>query len=210
MAPLNSRLYRVLEVSTNLVWLNALWLLACLPVLTFGPATAALFGVVRLWARGEEPPLTKTFFALMREDFTRNLLVGISWTALGTLLTTDFLLASQMEMFGLPLAGAFMVGGLLYASASVYLFPVMARYSLGPWTVMKNALLLALVYPLTTLAGLLVVILAAFVVSSVPMFLLVAGSASAYALHGLCDSALGRIEARKGSASTPDRGPDRR
>jgi uncharacterized membrane protein YesL len=51
MGFLDSRLYRWLEVFTNFFVLNLLWLLACVPVLTIYPATAAKFGVVRGWVR---------------------------------------------------------------------------------------------------------------------------------------------------------------
>ncbi|HYK73091.1 MAG TPA: DUF624 domain-containing protein, partial [Pseudoneobacillus sp.] len=33
------------------IYLNLLWLLFSLPLITFWPATAALFGVVRKWIR---------------------------------------------------------------------------------------------------------------------------------------------------------------
>ena len=46
---LEGRFYRRLETVTNYFLLNVLWLLACLPIITLYPATAAMFAVIRGW-----------------------------------------------------------------------------------------------------------------------------------------------------------------
>ncbi|MGI9049327.1 MAG: DUF624 domain-containing protein, partial [Rubrobacteraceae bacterium] len=51
MNVLDSRLYRWLEVFTNLLILDLIWLVSCLPVITIYPATTAMFGVTRDWVR---------------------------------------------------------------------------------------------------------------------------------------------------------------
>ena len=48
MSILDSRVYRWSEVAADFFLLNLMWLLACLPVVTAPPATAAMFAVVRL------------------------------------------------------------------------------------------------------------------------------------------------------------------
>lgn len=57
------RAHRLLEVFINLLLLNLLWLLACLPVLTIYPATAAMFGVVRIWVRQGDQGIVRPFFS---------------------------------------------------------------------------------------------------------------------------------------------------
>ena len=77
------RIYRVLEIGTNVFLLNLLWLVASLPLLTAYPATAALFGVVRAWVRQEDPGVIAPFVRHFRENLRQSLLLGVAWTCLG-------------------------------------------------------------------------------------------------------------------------------
>ena len=64
---MTARIYRVLEVFTDLVYLNLLWLVACLPVVTIAPSNTAMFGVVRGWIGGKDTPTTREFYSHFRE-----------------------------------------------------------------------------------------------------------------------------------------------
>jgi uncharacterized membrane protein YesL len=200
---MTSRIYRVLEVFTDLVYLNLLWLVTCLPVVTIAPSTAAMFGVVRGWIRGKDTPTTREFFSLFRETFGRSLAVGLVWTVLGAVLAADFLLVGQMESFRRPLYAVFFAFALLYVSATVYLFPVMVNYELDWKAVIRNSLLFSVARPLTTLQCLLTVAVALFVVASVWITIFVAASVTAYAIYFLCDRAFKNVESSKGARPEP-------
>lgn len=200
------RIYRILEVFANLVYLNFLWLVACLPVFTAPVSTTAMFGVVREWVRGDEPPVARRFISLFRENFRRSLLVGAVWVVIGAVLAADFYLTGQMDLLRRPLYVVFFALALIYAFASVYLFPVMVNYEVA-WTgVLKNALLFPLASPLTALQCLLVVGVAAFVTATLPISILISGSVTAYATYFFCDKSFRRIESVKNSG---ERGPEK-
>src|SRR5215213_2057949 len=76
MSILDTRIYRWLETATDFFLLNLLWLVACLPVVTIFPSTAAMFGVVRDWVRGKEGSLTRTFITRFQENLGQSLLIG--------------------------------------------------------------------------------------------------------------------------------------
>ena len=198
-----SRVYRVLEVFTDLVYLNLLWMVTCLPVVTIAPATAAMFGVVRGWIRGKDVPTTGEFFSLFRENFGRSLAVGLVWAVLGAVFAADFLLVGQMESFRRPLYAVFFAFAFLYVSATVYLFPVMVNYELGWKGVIKNSFLFSIARPLTTLQCLLTLAVALFVVASLWITIFIAASVTAYALYFLCDRAFRNVESLKGATSEP-------
>jgi uncharacterized membrane protein YesL len=202
-----NRVYRVLEVFTDLVYLNVLWLVTCLPVVTIAPATVAMFGVVRGWIRGKDVPTTREFFSLFKENFGQSLAVGFVWFVLGALLAADFLLVGQMESFRRPLYVVFLVFALLYASATVYLFPVMVNYELDWKAVIKNSLLFSIGRPLTTLQCLLTGAVALFVIASLWIAIFVAASATAYAIYFLCDRAFKNVESLKGTRTEERDGP---
>jgi uncharacterized membrane protein YesL len=198
-----SRIYRVLEVFTDLVYLNLLWLVASLPVITIAPSTAALFGVVRGWTRGKDVPTMGEFFSLFRENFGRSLVVGLVWVLLGAMLAVDFLLVGQMGSFRRPLYVVFLAFALLYISATVYLFPVMVNYELDWKGVIKNSFLFSITRPLATLQCLLTVAVALFVVASLWITIFLAPSATAYAIYFLCDRAFKNVESLRGATSEP-------
>jgi uncharacterized membrane protein YesL len=197
------RVYRVLEVFTDLVYLNLLWLMACLPVVTIAPSTAAMFGVVRGWIRGKDAPMTREFFSLFKENFGRSLAVGLVWAVLGAVLTADFLLVGQMESFRRPLYAVFFAFALLYVSAAVYLFPVTVNYELDWKAVIRNSLLFSVARPLTTLQCLLTIAVALFVVASLWITIFVAASATAYAIYLLCERSFQNVESLKDARSEP-------
>ena len=65
---IDTRIYRWLEVATDFFLLNLMWLVACVPVVTIFPSTAAMFGVVRDWSREKEGGLARTFATRFREN----------------------------------------------------------------------------------------------------------------------------------------------
>jgi uncharacterized membrane protein YesL len=126
-----SRIYRALEVCTDLVYLDLLWLVASLPVVMIALSTVAMFGVVRGWTRGKDLPTTVEYFSLFREKFGRSLAISLVRAVLGTVLAVDFLLLGQMESFRHPLYVVFFAFALLYISATVHCTP---SWSTTSWT----------------------------------------------------------------------------
>ncbi|MEW6636760.1 MAG: hypothetical protein AB1425_08090 [Actinomycetota bacterium] len=75
----------------------------------------------------------------------------------------------------------------------------MAHYDLSTRDILKNALLFPGASPLVTVQCLLVVGVAVFVTLTVPVAVLISGSATAYAVYFLCENSFRRVEALKGT-----------
>ena len=52
-------------------YLNVLWFLCCLPIVTAGASTTALFYVTLKIAKDEEGNITKSFFRAFRQNFRK-------------------------------------------------------------------------------------------------------------------------------------------
>ncbi len=198
---LDTRVYRWLEVATDFFLLNLMWLVACLPVVTIFPSTAAMFGVVRDWVREKEGSLTRTFITRFRENFGQSLLVGAIWTVFGVALFLDFLVANQLP-FGaeIVLKSVLVLVSFLYAFGSVYLFPVMVHYDTDWKTVIKNSLLISIGRLPTTIVC---VVLSAVMVGLtvvLPFLVIITGSVTAYIVYRLCDRQFRKIDAAFGDA----------
>jgi uncharacterized membrane protein YesL len=198
---LNSKIYRIGEVIINLILLDLLWLLACLPVVTAFPATAAMFGVVRDWIKDSDTDsgVVLPFGHHLKANFAQGLWLGFVWLAVGCVLVIDFVVIEGMEAWlKAPLFVLLALVTLCLILASVYLFPVMVNYE-GRWVnVIKNAFLIAIIQPGTTIPCILVVAVAFFVVYYAPVSALIVGSGTAYLLYLLCRRAFDRIEVLKG------------
>ena len=198
---LDTRIYRWLEVATDFFLLNLMWLVACVPVVTIFPSTAAMFGVVRDWSREKEGGLVRAFASHFRENFAQSLLVGALWTLFGAALVLDFFVADRLP-FGpeVVMKSLLVLATVLYASASVFLFPVMVHYKTGWKALVKNSLLLAIGRLPTTAACLLFVAVVAGLTAVLPVFILITGSVSAYVVYRLCGREFARLDAASGDA----------
>ena len=178
-----------------------MWLVACVPVVTIFPSTAAMFGVVRDWSREKEGGLVRAFASHFRENFTQSLLVGVLWTLFGAALVLDFFVADRL-LFGseVIMKSLLVLATVLYASASVFLFPVMVHYETDWKALVKNSLLLAIGRLPTTAACLLFVAVVAELTAVLPVLILITGSVSAYVVYRLCGREFAKLDAASGDA----------
>lgn len=196
MSILDTRVYRWAQAATDFLLLNLLWMVACLPVVTAFPATAAMFAVVRDWARGKDTAVFGGFVARFGQNLWQSLAVGVLWALVGGALVLDALIANQLpDTPQMVLRSLLVPAGILYVLSSVFLFPVMVHYDTGWTAVPKNALLLAVGKLPTTLLCLATFVAAAALVFFVPPLILILGSVAAYAVYRLCDREFRKIDA---------------
>jgi uncharacterized membrane protein YesL len=201
MSILDTRVYRWLEVATDFFLLNLMWLVACLPVVTIFPSTAAMFGVVRDWMRRKEGSLTRTFITRFRENLGQSLMVGAIWTVFGVALFLDFLVANQLFYWAqIVLKSVLVLVSTVYAFCSVYLFPVMVHYETDWKTVIKNSLLISIGMLPTTVVCLMFLVVMVGLTVAVPFLVVITGSITAYVVYRLCDRVFRKIDAAYGDA----------
>lgn len=128
--------------------LNLVYLICCLPVITIGPATAALYQVTLREARREHGYLIRKFFQHMKEMFVQGMATFLFFAAL--LSVAVYALVFWFAL-GTPMASvAFTVTALLAVivfGAMLYAFPLMARFQNSFLGTIKNAFLFVLSNP---------------------------------------------------------------
>jgi uncharacterized membrane protein YesL len=177
-----------------------MWLVACVPVVTIFPSTAAMFGVVRDWSREKEGGLVRAFASHFRENFAQSLLVGALWTLFGAALVLDFFAADRLPFGSEAVMKSLLVLATVLYAASVFLFPVMVHYETGWKALVKNSLLLAIGRLPTTAACLLFVAVMLGLTAVLPVLILITGSVSAYVVYRLCGREFARLDAASGDA----------
>ncbi len=137
----------------DLMVLNILWLLCCLPVFTFGPASSALARVMITLVRGGSEAVAKNYFIAFRRDFGRAVVLGLIGLAGLAVAVSDILFALSLSggMKILFLIVAVLVSSLVF-SYLAYIFALHAFFENSIAGQIRNALSLAAASPMDTLA----------------------------------------------------------
>ena len=126
--------FRVTGKLVDLVILSAFWLFCSLPVVTVGPATAALYHTVVRCIRGNERDSWMLFFRTFKSNLKVGVLTSLVVIPLALLLVIPHELLYQMagvDKTGCVLYYAYRVFLLLPAGALCYVFPVLSRFTFG-------------------------------------------------------------------------------
>lgn len=148
-------LFRGIGKALDVMVLSVLWVIFCLPVVTLGPASTALYySVVKCLRRGERAPYIN-FFRCFRSNFKTGALAGIILTAGAVLLWLEHNLLVRMAGTGsqgaVVLYYAFCVVASLLFGAACYVFPVLSRFTCNLGTLFAQSGQLALRHLPTTL-----------------------------------------------------------
>jgi uncharacterized membrane protein YesL len=202
MEMFETRTYRFMLGLSRLILLNLAWAVASLPVVTFIPATAAMFGVIREWRRGDEPSVFPRFVHHFRANFRQAFGIGLLWLLTALVLVLDYRLADQLPGAAvLPFLVLTTMFAIAFALTSVYLFPVIVEYEADWKNLIRNSLLISLSQLHTSIAALAVVAGGGFLALRIPLTLLIVPSGVAYLIHAICSHGLRRVEQLKSTTT---------
>ena len=150
--------YRSTEKLVDLVFLSVFWLIGCLPVVTIGPSTAALYNAAVRCIRGDE----RNSWGMFLRTFRAELKVGVL-TTLAVLPAVVLLVFLQGLLYqtaagpaGYVLWMGYQVFLLLPLGMASYLFPVLSRFTFRTGGLLLNCAKLAVAHlPSTAALGLL-------------------------------------------------------
>lgn len=135
------------------VYLNILWFICCIPVVTAGAATTALYYVTLKMAKNEEGGITKSFFKAFKENFKQSTIVWLILLALGIVLGIDGYVLWHMRFenaFWTIITAIFLVAAAAYLIVVMYIFPLMARFENTIFAMFKNSLFIGMRFLLCT------------------------------------------------------------
>ena len=174
---LKNGLIAFLTVTGDLMALNILWFLCCLPIITIGPSTNALFTVTLKLAEGQAVPVLRTFFKAFKDNFKQSLVVGVfSVFVIFTLYAdVNYILAIEGTLQKIYIVVACIVLALLLTTIT-YLNALIAKYNNTLKGHIINTLKLAFVSPIQTILMWVIMLLPVLMVLFVqPIILLYMG-----------------------------------
>lgn len=134
---------RFLNIAVNLVILNLLCILCCLPIITAGASVSALYYSVSAMSRGEEQ-MTKTFFKGFRINFRQASLLWAGTLLLGFLLYWGIYIVSFWEEARSAFLMIMSFPCFLYLMIISYAFPLLAEFETSLKRLLINSILLGL------------------------------------------------------------------
>lgn len=87
----NSKLMNIINRAADLLLLNLLYILACIPVITVGAATAALYDIMLKMVKGEEGYIFKGYFKAFGNHFKRATGLWLLAVGAGALIGLDLI-----------------------------------------------------------------------------------------------------------------------
>lgn len=151
---LNSPLMRFMSRMTDLVFLSLLWLVCCLPIITIGPATAAMCFVAMKLARKEEIKVSTTFFRSFKVNFKQGVILNLIFIAVGAVLIADMFYFGFAEAEGgtglTVIQAAFWAISIWALCVMFYAYPMQAQFYNPIRRTLKNAVILSMQKPVNT------------------------------------------------------------
>ena len=163
-------------------YLNILWFICCIPIVTIGASTTALYYTSLKIVRGEDHALTRMFFRSFRENFRQSTVLWLILLAAGLFLGADGYLVYRLRAAstGAPavlwtLILALIIGAaVVYVIVLLFVFPLVASVSNTNWAMLKNSFFIGTRYLFCTILVFAVHFAMFFAVVSIftPLFIL--------------------------------------
>lgn len=173
---LNSPWVQRFAMLTNLVMLNILWLICCLPIFTAGAATSALYYTIFQYHTKEDDAVLRPFFRAFKENFKQSTLLLLPLLAVLILLGFDIVyLVSQGT--GIALLFPLIIAVLVIMGMLVHLFPLIARFHMDTKALLRTSFSLMVLHLPATVTVIALTLLPAFLLLFLPSLFLRVGVA---------------------------------
>ncbi len=141
---LDNPVWRFMGKLVDVFILTMLWFICCIPIVTIGPASTAVYYVTLKLVRDEESYTVRSFFKSFKENFKQGVAIGLIMTALGIFFAYDiyayFAMGTQvMTILGILFLGIF----LLYLFTLTYVYPLQAKFYNTVFHTLRNALFMS-------------------------------------------------------------------
>lgn len=142
---LDSPLMTFLSKMADLMILNLLTLLCCLPIITAGDAMTALYYMTIKMVKNEECYIVKGYFKSFRENFKQATVIWLIALAVGLILAGDFMILRNSTLsFGKVIMVLITVVAVIYLFTMIYIFPVLSRFENSVKNTIRNSFLMSI------------------------------------------------------------------
>ena len=151
---IESPLMKKLGIMADLLILNLVTLVCCLPIVTAGAAFTAMHYVLLKIVRGEEGYVVKTFFRAFKENLLQGTILWIIMVIVYAALFVDWrILRMQGNEFPVFMNILLLAAVIIIYLISLYVFPILSRYENSVLGTIKAALTMSVVGTIRTIGS---------------------------------------------------------
>ena len=142
---LDSPLMNVLNKMADLMWLNILTLICCIPIITAGEAFTSMHYVALKIVRNEESYITRSFFKSFKTNFRQATLIWLLILLIAAVLGGDYYIITKSGIqFSSVLVVLIMAAAVLVICTTLYVFPVLAKFDNTIMGTIRNAFIMSI------------------------------------------------------------------
>lgn len=146
-------LIQFLNKMADIMWLNILTVICCIPLVTIGASFTAMHYVALKIVRNEEGYITKDFFRSFKQNFVQSTIIWFILLIVAGFLAGDYYIVKKMDVeINNIVRIALWTIALFAAFTAIMVFPVQAKFSNSVSGTIKNAFVIgAIQFPKTIL-----------------------------------------------------------
>lgn len=142
----DSKFMQIFSRLTDIILLNVVFLLTCVPIFTIGAANAALYTVCFRMDTEREQGLFRTYFRAFRDNFRQGTVLWLTLLLFGTASLVNILLFLSQDGVLRYVFALFIVLFVLVVMVFSYTFPLLSQFHNSIKNTLKNAILLSIAY----------------------------------------------------------------
>lgn len=198
---LDSPLMQVLNKVADLLLLNILCMVCCIPIITAGASITALHYMSLKIVRNEECYIMRGFFKSFKENFKQGTIIWLLFLLVVIILAGDFYIMKNSGLeFSKVLQIIITAVGVLVLFTTMFVFPVLAKFDNTTMRTIKNAFVMSILqFPKTVLMVIMWLVptaVAIFVPRAIPIAFLFGLSAPAFVSALLYNKFFKKLEAQ--------------
>ena len=167
---MDNKFFTVMGRVADLIMLNVVCLICCLPIVTIGASLTALHYVTLKMTRNEESYIIRSFFKSFKQNFKQATIINLIMLVIAAILYMDLNIVPNLGgTMSQVLYILFIALGIIYLMVFLYIYPVLAKFYNSIKNTFRNAFLMSIRHlPYTLLMAVITLIpLAVFFVPNV-------------------------------------------
>lgn len=136
----------------DLFWLNLLFIVCSIPIVTIGASITAMYYVTLKMAKNEEGYITQSFFKSFKQNFKQSTVIWLIYLVVSVVLVLDLRIANGGSLAGIfdsnAVSNVVIVSvslmGVLLLMTETYVFPILAQFDNTVKNTIKNAFFISI------------------------------------------------------------------
>ena len=148
MFNLEGKFFSALSRVGDLVILNILFWLCCIPVVTIGASITAMYSVTKKMAEDREGYILKGFFTAFKENFKQSTIMWLILLVPAVVISVDMYISNylQPEEFQTFFKGFMLLAWMILIFVIIFAFTLQSTFENTVKNTLKNALLISLAH----------------------------------------------------------------